>query len=99
MKITNKKRFIKSCSFTIAIFILLILFFTNISFSHTEIKYETISVSAGDTLWSIAKFEQINNKYFKNYDIRDIIYQIKYINNLENNGILMVGDTLKIPTI
>lgn len=99
MKITDKNKFIKSCSITVALIIFIIILFTNISFSHTEVKYKEICISSGDTLWSIAKFEQQNNKYFENNDIRDIIYQIQKANNLDNISVLKVGEGLKIPTI
>lgn len=35
------------------------IFFSNISFSHTEIKTKTINVSSGETLWEIAKREKV----------------------------------------
>ena len=98
MRKINKRKFIRSTSITIGLIILLILMLSNISFSHTEAIFKEISVSSGDTLWSIAKHEQTNNLYFQDKDIRDIIYEIKYINNL-NNSNLSIGDKLCIPTI
>jgi len=98
MKIVNKKKFIRSISVTIALIIFIILMLINTSFSHTEISYKTISVVSGDTLWNIAKFEKNNNAYFENKDIRYIIDEIKYINNLDTSN-LKVGDQLNIPTI
>lgn len=98
MKIVNKKKFIRSTSITIGLIICLILMLANISFSHTEVSYKEISVNSGDTLWSIAKYEKNNNVYFENKDIRDIIDEIKYINNL-NVSNLSIGDKLSIPTI
>lgn len=98
MKIVNMKKFVRSVSVTIGLIIFLILMLTNISFSHTEINYKEISVSSGDTLWSIAKYEKDNNIYFEDKDIRDIIAEIKRINNL-NASNLSIGDKLSIPTI
>jgi len=98
MKIVNKRKFIRSSTITIGLIIFLILLLSNISFSHTEIKYKEITVTQGDTLWSIAKYEKVNNLYFENKDVRDIINEIKYINNL-NNSNLYVGNKLNIPTI
>ena len=98
MKIVNKKKFIRSISITIGTLILLILMLSNVSFSHTEIEYKEISVASGDTLWSIAKYERNNNLYFENKDIRDIIDEIKYINNLDSSN-LNIGDKLTIPMI
>jgi len=94
----NKRKFIRSISLTIGLIIFLILMLSNISFSHTEISYKEIAVSSGDTLWSIAKYEQDNNVYFEDKDVRDIIEEIKYLNNLSVSN-LEVGDKLTIPTI
>lgn len=71
---------------------------TNISFSHTEVYYKEIAISSGDTLWSIAKYEQNNNIYFKNIEIRDIVAEIKQLNNLSDSN-LKIGDKLSIPTV
>lgn len=98
MRIVNKKKFIRSMSITIGLIIFIILMLANISFSHTEINYKEISISSGDTLWSIAKYEKNNNDYFENKDIRDIVDEIKYVNNL-NASNLNVGDKLSIPII
>lgn len=98
MKIVNKKKFIRSISVTIGLIIFIILMLSNISFSHTENTYKEISVGSGDTLWNIAKFEKNNNLYFEDKDIRDIVYEIKYINHL-NSSDLNIGDKLTIPTI
>ena len=70
----------------------------NTSFSYTETTYKTISVISGDNLWGIAKYEQENNIYFTDKEVRDIIDEIKYLNNLSNSN-LKIGDTLNIPTI
>ena len=98
MRRINKRKFIRSTSITIGLIIFLILLLSNISFSHTEINYKEIAISPGDTLWSIAKFEQNNNDYFENKDVRDIIDEIKFLNNL-NSSNLSIGDKLSIPTI
>jgi len=98
MKRINKRKLLKSSSIIIGAVIFLILILSNISFSHTEISYKEIAISSGDTLWSIAKYEKNNNIYFEAQDLRDIIDEIKYINNLKNSN-LSVGDNLKIPTI
>lgn len=98
MRRLNKKKFIRSISVTIGLVVFIILMLTNISFSHTEVSYKEMSVSSGDTLWSIAKYEKYNNVYFEDKDIRDIVDEIKYINKL-NNSNLNIGDMLTIPTI
>ena len=98
MRIINRKKFIRSVSITICLIIFLIMLFINTSFSHTEIKYKKISVISGDTLWNIAKQERNTNDYFNNKDIRDIVDEIKYLNNLKSSN-LNIGDELAIPTI
>lgn len=98
MKKINKVKFIRSSIITIGLIIFIILMLTNISFSHTEIIYKEIAISSGDTLWNIAKYEKNNNAYFEDKDVRDIVAEIKYINNL-NSCNLSIGDKLTIPTI
>ena len=98
MRIVNKKKFIRSTSITIGLIIFIIMILSNISFSHTDIKYIEIAISSGDTLWDIARYERTNNEYFKNDDIRDIVDEIKYLNNLSSSN-LNIGDKLSIPTI
>lgn len=98
MRKINKKKFIKSTSITVSLIFFIILFISNISFSHTEISYKKINIISGDTLWSIAKYEKCNNPYFENKDIRDIVDEIKYVNKLGNNN-LKIGDNLTVPTI
>ncbi|WFD12039.1 LysM peptidoglycan-binding domain-containing protein [Tepidibacter hydrothermalis] len=55
------------------------------------VEYETVNVTQGDTLWNIAK-ENISEKE----DIRDYIYMIRKVNNLESVNI-HPGDQLLIP--
>jgi len=98
MKKIDKRKFIRSSSVTIGVILFLIFILSNISFSHTEIKFKEITVSSGDTLWSIAKYEQDNNLYFEDKDVRDIIDEIKFLNNLSSSN-LSIGDKLSIPTI
>ena len=96
MKIVDKKKFIRSISVIIGLVIVIILLLITTSFSHTEISYKKISVISGDSLWSFAKYEQTNNPYFANKDIRDIVNEIKSVNFL-NNSTLNIGDQLNIP--
>jgi LysM repeat protein len=44
-------------------------------------------VSNGDTLWEIAKLEKNTNEYYKNKDIREIVFDIKKVNNLQTSDI------------
>lgn len=96
LKIVNLPKFVRSIC--IIFFILLGIMFvvSNKSLSHTELEYKTIYVSQGDTLWNIAKSEQGENPYFENKDIRDIMSQIKKINELTNSE-LTTNQELKIP--
>lgn len=96
MVIKNKKKFIRAILLIIGITIGTIIIMTNKSFSSQEISYKTIAITSGDTLWNIAEEEQKTNSYYKNNDIRDIIRDIKTINNL-NNSSLEVAQTLEIP--
>lgn len=99
MRIVNKKKFIKMVTLIIGIIVILFIFFNNISFSKGEIKTKIIYVSSGDTLWTIAKEEQEKNLYYENKDIREIIYQIKKLNNLRNEAKLSKGQKLMLQYI
>lgn len=55
-------------------------------------QYVTVSVARGDTVWGIA------GKYAGNHqDIRDIVYDIQKVNNLNKNAELEPGQQLKVP--
>ena len=92
-------KFIRSISALLFIFIIMMFLFASATSSHNEnIEYKIISVVSGDTLWSIAEREQARNPYYKGKDVREILYDIKEINNLENNNIY-INQTIKVPTI
>lgn len=99
MRVVNKKKFIKMVSLIIGIISILFICFSNISFSKEKMKTKVVYVSNGDTLWSIAEYEQENNIYYENKDIRDIIYEIKKLNNLEKNTSLNIGQKLIINSL
>lgn len=96
MRIVNKKKFIRMVILILGIITISLISFNNKSFSKGEIKTKTIYVSSGDTLWNIATEEQENNSYYEDEDIRDIIYEIKKLNNLDNNSNLIAGQKLVI---
>ena len=97
MRIVNRKKFRRGI-ILLAILVLGVLFcMKNVSSSETIIDYKTITVNKGDTLWSIASYEQEENGYYKDADIRDIVYNIKKVNNLKTSN-LSEKQTLKIPT-
>lgn len=82
MRIKNRKKFIRGLLIIIAI---ISLFVCKLTFSFSEKSYKTIYVSNGETLWEIAENEQKNNDYYKDKDIREIVYSIKNINKIENS--------------
>ena len=96
MKIVNVKKFIRTISILV-ILILIIILFTNKTYSKVDTKYKEESIILGDTLWSISQQEAKNNKYFENKDIREIVSEIKRINKLDNLD-LREGQKLLIPT-
>ena len=80
MKIVNKRKFIKS-TLTLIIILVSIIILVNTIINKTEYaeKYKTIYISEDETLWSIAE------EYKKtNQDIREYIYEIKKLNNMES---------------
>lgn len=97
MIIKSKKKFVRAILLIIGITIGLVLVMTNKTFSHQEIKYKNVAVLSGDTLWDIAREEKDTNSYYDKNDIRDIIEDIKKINNLDSSN-LKVNQVLAIPT-
>lgn len=101
MKIVNMRKFVRSIVILIGIVIAIVLFFPKATLSHNENEhsnYEIISVAKGDTLWSIASYQQENNPYYVEKDVRDIIIELKKVNQLSNSN-LQVGQTLKVPVL
>ena len=98
MKIVNFKKFIRSiCRVLLVIFALSILCAKS-TLSHKKQEYTKFYVAEGDTLWNIAQGLQRDNEYYKNKDIREIIYSIKTINNLETSN-LILDQELLIPIV
>lgn len=98
MKIKNIKKFIRSILIILGISILITLLISKATLSHKEIAYKTICVSQGDTLWNIAKSNQLSNEYYKDKDVRYIINDLMRINNLDSSNI-NVNQELLIPVI
>ena len=97
IKIVNRKKFIRSMMLILFILILTLLGIHN-SYSKTEIAYKEEYIMKGDTLWSIAE-NQINcNEYYKNDDIRKVMYEIKKLNHIENEN-LEIGQKILIPNL
>lgn len=95
-RIVNIKRFvISNLILLIGVFVIISAFINN-TYSCTNPKYKTVYAEAGDTLWNIAANEKNQNEYYKNKDVRDIVINIKNVNNL-NVSDLKVGQKLLIP--
>ncbi|MDU2066431.1 MAG: LysM domain-containing protein [Sporomusaceae bacterium] len=56
------------------------------------LRYETVTVTQGDTLWTIAARYTTERE-----DIRQRIVLICSINGLDSNGKIMAGQQLKVP--
>ncbi len=97
MRIKNKKKFIRAIFIILGIVIGLNFILISRVFSNQEITYKTVSVVTGDTLWDIAKREEAYNDYYSGTDVRDIIEDIKDVNNLGSSS-LSESQVLKIPT-
>lgn len=86
MKIVNKRRFI---SVITILTIVVITLFSKCS-ATKKVETEEITVSTGDTLWSIAC------EYKKSgQDVREYLYNLRELNNL-NDCIIYPGQVLKI---
>lgn len=98
MRIVNFKKFVFSVLLVLMVILVVSLFISKSTLSHTETSYKVIYVAKGDTLWSIAKEEMSNNEYYSGKDIRDVVDNIGSLNNLYNSN-LKIGDEIKIPTL
>lgn len=90
MKIVNLPRFIVSMTIIVCIISFVMSMLTNVVFSASPVEYETIIVAEGDTLWSIANSLGGN--------VRENIYNIKEVNNLESS-MIYVGQELLVPQV
>ncbi len=95
MKIKNPMKFIRSTIILLVLLYIVVSFFYNKTYAYKEYNYKTITISEGDTLWNIAEFEKENNEYYKNKDIREIVFEIRENNNLSTSN-LVVGQELHI---
>jgi hypothetical protein len=99
MKIVNKKKFVRSMMMLIGLVILIVLgLITTTTYSKTEIGYKEDYVLKGDTLWSIAEQEINQNEYYKNKDIREVMYEIRQLNHITNDN-LEIGQKIIIPNL
>lgn len=99
MKIVNKKKFVRSLVLLIALLILTTLWMiTTTTYSKTEIGYKEDYILKGDTLWSIAEQEVSHNEYYKDKDIREVMYEIRELNHITNDN-LEIGQKIIIPNL
>ncbi|CQR73619.1 LysM domain/BON superfamily protein [Sporomusa ovata DSM 2662] len=75
--------------------VLVILAITPFAISRAFVEpttYETIYVKPGDTVWQIAA------KYMTDKDdVREIVFEIRRINKLDNDAKVYPGQALKVP--
>lgn len=86
--ITNHRRFTAFCAVCILGILLLL---NTAATANRNVEFYQLTVSAGDTLWAIARENNPQNK-----DIRRVIDEIKRYNQLGNTP-LYVGQQLLIP--
>ena len=98
MKLVNFKRFLTFVIGGIVMVFIFISLFNTKSFSRAEIDYIDFTVCSNDTLGEIATNVKNNNINYENKDIREIIYEIKKINN-KNSASIYENETLLIPEI
>ena len=98
MKIINKAKFARGIIIITFIISFICIFSNSVAYSSAEVQLKEIYVGNGETLWSIAREELNNNLYYSNKDVREVISNIKKINNLSSST-LQIGQKLAIPTI
>lgn len=86
----KKNKLVKTI-IALSIILLILIPLTPRVHSQSKVTYSKFTVSSGDTLWTIAS-QFIN----KNDDVRELIYNIKKVNNL-NSAIILPGQELLIP--
>lgn len=91
--VTNKKRFFTFITLSLLILIALATLIVSSHKSHSqeEIYFNEYRVGEGDTLWKISNYYSDGN-----IDIRQFIYEIKRLNDMETSAIYE-GDIIKIP--
>ncbi|MBQ4110390.1 MAG: LysM peptidoglycan-binding domain-containing protein [Clostridia bacterium] len=88
--IVSKARFIFFVFVLLITFSILFSNMWNLNLAKSCDNVVEYTVASGDTLWSIAE------KYAKDTDIRQYIYDLKKINNMEKSA-LFAGQNIKIP--
>ena len=99
MKKKNMKKRRRVTLLVLVVMVIVMCFmFNTTSLSSTQINYVEYTVSNNDTLWSIATLIKENNVNYSRTDIREIIYEIKQINNKDKSNIVE-NEKLLIPEI
>lgn len=82
----------------IVIGLIMTLFFGSMAFGSTPTvdtdHPQTVVVQRGDTLWNIAETVATDD-----VDIREVVFAMKQMNNLEDLGSLKPGTKIQVPTI
>lgn len=97
MRIVNKRKFIRTTTILLGISIIGLIIMNKV-YSNADIVYKEHYIYEGDTLWSIAEEQTANNEYFKNKDIRYVVFELQNINNLKTSN-LSGGNIIKIPVL
>lgn len=90
-ELRNPVRFYASVA--IIIVVIATLFAAGKVYAKKPDDFASVIVTKGDTLWSIA--QECNS----DTEIRELIYEIKEINNLGSNDLLFEGMVLYVPDI
>ncbi len=97
MKRYRIKSHFRFITFLVIVFMLMAYLITSIaglniadSADNDNFKYQTVTVAAGDTIWTIAE------EHADGQDIRRVVYDIQEINSIDD-CIITAGEHLKIP--
>ena len=63
MIIRDRKKLLRAILIIMGIIVFINILIPDKSFSKPQLKYKTVSVLSGDTLWAIAKVEQEENHH------------------------------------
>lgn len=91
----NLKKFLRGIIVIIFLAITITFIATKSIYSYKTVEEKEIYIKSGDTLWTIAKHEKKYNEYYKRKEIREIINDIRNLNNMSNANIVP-GEIIKI---
>jgi hypothetical protein len=92
-KVADAKKFKRFMFMSILLISLSVFTFTATSKAYSKdiAQYDLVSVQQGDTIWSIA------SSYAEEGNIRELIYNIYKINNIQKDRPIYPGDVIRIP--